>query len=146
MGWSLKYCNNCRCLYAGASSECPKCKNKLVVSEYDSDVFVHLSDEDKQRVAKRVFDADDVKEFLVDDGKEEVSKNSKVGNSIKALATVVIILSVIGSFIIMIGAGLPMGIAALIMSLLFGFLAYGIGEICTLLASIDYRLNKMSEK
>ena len=58
---------------------------------------------------------------------------------------IVIILSVICSVIIMINAGMVTGAAVLIGSLFTGLLAYGIGEICTLLTRMDYRIKTMNK-
>ena len=70
----------------------------------------------------------------VDDG------SSTVGKMIKVLAIIVLVLSVIGSFVIMGQLGAPIGIASLIVSVLTSLLAYGIGEIVCVLREINDKI------
>lgn len=70
----------------------------------------------------------------VDDG------SSTVGKMIKVLAIIVLVLSVIGSFVIMGQLGAPIGIASLIISVLTSLLAYGIGEIVCVLREINAKI------
>ena len=66
-------------------------------------------------------------------------KESSIGGYIKFFSVIVIILSVIGSFIIM-NQNAAAGIASLVISCLVGTVCYGIGEICCLLKSIDSKI------
>ncbi len=64
---------------------------------------------------------------------------SGVGNAIKVLAVILIILSLIGSFALF-RISIVYGIAGIMISVLIGMLCYGIGEICCRLASIEAKL------
>lgn len=61
------------------------------------------------------------------------------------VAIIVLVLTIIGSFVIMGIYGVAIGFASLISCLLFGLLAYEIGEICTLLARIEHKLENISK-
>lgn len=65
--------------------------------------------------------------------------SSTVGSAIKMLSIVVLVLCVMGSFVVM-GETLVVGLAMLIVSVLFCLLSYGVGEIICLLKDIK---NKM---
>ena len=65
--------------------------------------------------------------------------SSTVGTAIKSLSIIVLVLCVIGSLVV-IGETLAVGLAMLIMSVLFCLLAYGVGEIICLLKDIKNRL------
>lgn len=160
MGWALKYCDKCKKVYAGPSNKCAACNSDLLVSNYDSDVYATLNDPEKEIQLKKLFgdDADispantlelsatrDKETYTLTraDSADEVS--STIGSAIKVVAVIVIILSVICSVIIMISAGVVTGVAVLIGSLFTGLLAYGIGEICTLLTRMDYRIKTMNK-
>lgn len=64
---------------------------------------------------------------------------STVGMAIKGLSIIVLVLCVIGSLVV-IGETLAVGLAMLIMSVLFCLLAYGVGEIICLLKDIKNKL------
>lgn len=65
--------------------------------------------------------------------------SSTVGAAIKMLSIIVLVLCVIGSFVV-IGETFVVGLAMLIVSILFCLLSYGVGEIICLLKDIK---NKM---
>ena len=65
--------------------------------------------------------------------------SSTVGATIKMLSIIVLVLCVIGSFVV-IGETFVVGLAMLIVSVLFCLLSYGVGEIICLLKDIK---NKM---
>ena len=65
--------------------------------------------------------------------------SSTVGATIKTLSIIVLVLCVIGSFVV-IGETFVVGLAMLIVSVLFCLLSYGVGEIICLLKDIK---NKM---
>ena len=67
------------------------------------------------------------------------NETSTVGSAIKMLSIVVLFLCVIGS-IVVIGETFVVGLAMLIVSVLFCLLAYGVGEIICLLKDIKNRL------
>lgn len=67
------------------------------------------------------------------------NSSSTVGMAIKSLSIIVLVLCVIGSLVI-IGETLAVGLAMLIMSVLFCLLAYGVGEIICLLKDIKNKL------
>lgn len=161
MGWVIKYCDKCKKMYTGPSNKCLTCNSDLLVSNYDSDEFEMLNDSEKELQLKKLFgndaamsDADkqayspkttESQTYTVTRSDSADSVSSSVGSAIKAVSVIVIILSVIGSFIIMGNAGFAIGAAVLIVSLLTGLLAYGIGEICTLLTRMDYRIKSMNK-
>lgn len=68
-----------------------------------------------------------------------INSSSTVGTAIKGLSIVVLVLCVIGS-IVVIGETLAVGLAMLIMSVLFCLLSYGVGEIICLLKDIKNKL------
>ena len=69
-----------------------------------------------------------------------VAQNSStVGAAIKMLSIIVLVLCVIGSFVVM-GETVVVGLAMLIVSVLFCLISYGVGEIICLLKDIK---NKM---
>lgn len=67
------------------------------------------------------------------------AEDSTIGKVIKVLSIIILVLSVIGSFVI-ISESFPVGMAILLVSILTSLLAYGIGEIICLLTSINYHL------
>ena len=161
MGWVLKYCANCKKLYSGSPTQCPTCKSKLLVSDYDSDEFARLSASRKEMLVNELFGHEagalikDKQSFSSEPGgrlwtgsgddTEEELPSSGVGSAIKVVAIIVLVLTIIGSFVIMGIYGVAIGVASLISCLLFGLLAYGIGEICTLLTRIEHKLDIMSK-
>ncbi len=66
--------------------------------------------------------------------------SSTVGGLIKVLAIIVLILSAIGSFVLMDSMGVAIGVISLIVSVLSSLLAYGIGEIVCILKEINSKL------
>lgn len=82
---------------------------------------------------------EETEEAYEDENKASYAVDSAVGKAIKALSVIFIILGVIGSLIIM-GESFATGLAVLLVSLLTGLLAYGIGEIVALLTSINHKL------
>ena len=82
---------------------------------------------------------EETEEAYEDENKASYAADSAVGKAIKALSVIFIILGVIGSLIIM-GESFVTGLAVLLVSLLTGLLAYGIGEIVALLTSINHKL------
>lgn len=67
------------------------------------------------------------------------NSSSTVGTAIKGLSIIVLVLCVIGSLVV-IGETLAVGLAMLIISILFCLLAYGVGEIICLLKDIKNKL------
>lgn len=160
MGWALKYCDKCKKVYAGPANKCATCNSDLLVSNYDSDVYATLSDPEKEIQLKNLFGANvdlsltdsiapsaasESQKYTVTRADSADAITSPVGTAIKLISVVVIILSIIGSAIVMINAGFSSGTPILIASLLAGLLAYAIGEICTLLTRIDYRIKTMNK-
>ena len=80
-------------------------------------------------------------ETSYDDDKDAIiyATSSSVGKAIKVLSIIVLVLSAIGSFVIM-GETFAIGVAALLISILTSLLSYGIGEIVCLLTSINHKL------
>ena len=70
----------------------------------------------------------------IDDG------SSIIGKIIKTLSIIVLVLSAIGSFVIMGELGVPVGIVTLIISVLTSLLVYGIGEIICVLREINSKI------
>lgn len=68
-----------------------------------------------------------------------INSSSTVGMAIKSLSIIVLVLSVISSLVV-IGETLAIGLAMLIMSVLFCLLSYGVGEIICLLKDIKNKL------
>ena len=67
------------------------------------------------------------------------AEDSTIGKAIKVLSIIILVLSVLGSFIMM-SESFAIGLAVLLVSVLTSLLAYGIGEIVCLLTSINYHL------
>ena len=65
--------------------------------------------------------------------------SSTVGTTIKIVSVIVLVLCVIGSLVV-IGESFAIGLAMLIVSVLFGLLSYGIGEIVCLLQDIKEKI------
>lgn len=65
---------------------------------------------------------------------------STVGTAIKIVSIITLVLCVIGSLIV-IGESFAIGLAMLIMSVLFGLISYGIGEIICLLREIKEKIS-----
>lgn len=65
--------------------------------------------------------------------------SSTVGTAIKIVSIITLVLCVIGSLVV-IGESFSIGLAMLIMSVLFGLLSFGIGEIICLLQEIKARI------
>lgn len=158
MRWDLKYCDNCKEVYVGPEIICSECKGFYLVSQFDSDIFYSLSEDEKKIKLGELFEnadaeiSDKLKSLDNQNSNQTVEPQSYryeedatsgVGSAIKTVSVIVIIISVIGSFVIMSGAGFPVGAAVLIVSVLTGLLAYGIGEICTLLVKINSKIDKV---
>ena len=80
------------------------------------------------------------KEHRSDEENHMDDSSSTVGGLIKVLAIIVLILSVIGSFVLMDSMGVAIGVISLIISVLTSLLAYGIGEIVCILKEINSKL------
>ena len=144
MGWIVKYCDACKKLYSGQADKCSKCGAALKSSKYDFDEYCTYSIAQKEAVAKELFgDSDNVTVEANEDVKTETSSKSSVGSAIKVISVIVIVLSVLGSLLMISSAGFAVGGAALILSLLVGLLSFGIGEICDLLTNINDKLDKI---
>lgn len=63
-----------------------------------------------------------------------------IGTAIKMVSIIALVLCVIGSLIV-IGESFAIGLAMLIMSVLFGLISYGIGEIICLLWEIKEKIS-----
>ena len=68
------------------------------------------------------------------------SASSTVGAAIKIVSLIVLVLCVIGSLVV-IGESFAIGLTMLIMSVLFGLISYGIGEIICLLREIKEKIS-----
>ena len=68
------------------------------------------------------------------------AEESSVAGIIKVVSMIILVLSVIGSFVIWKEAGAPLGIASLLVSVLTSLLAYGVGEIISVLHEISSKL------
>lgn len=68
-------------------------------------------------------------------------QKSDIGSTIKMLSLVVGAFALLGGLIIM-SESFALGLVAILMNMLFCSICYGIGEICTLLKSIDNRLKR----
>lgn len=66
--------------------------------------------------------------------------SSPIGTAIKIVSIIALVLCVIGSLIV-IGESFAIGLAMLIMSVLFGLISYGIGEIICLLREIKEKIS-----
>lgn len=131
--------------------KCPKCGKEI---EDDMDFCYHcgevingsaevfkenIKNEGNQKSSTtnaRVLSED----YVENDGNHVDDGSSTVGKIIKTLSIIVLVLSVIGSFVIMGELGAPIGIASLIVSVLDSLLAYGIGEIVCILKEINSKI------
>ena len=68
------------------------------------------------------------------------SASSTVGTAIKIVSLIVLVLCVIGSLVV-IGESFAIGLAMLIMSVLFGLLSFGVGEIICILREIKEKIS-----
>lgn len=130
--------------------KCPSCGKEL---EKDVDFCYFCGDELPENA--EAIDSQDKKsnekgeiDIQFEEAAEEVNEyenevsyavESKVGKAIKVLSVIFIILGVIGSLIIM-GESFVTGLAVLLVSVLTGLFAYGIGEIVALLTSINHKI------
>lgn len=137
----------------GAPKVCSECSRKYeklkkgeiqaeeMISEYTSE---KIANELKKRVAiiKDNANKNQMVESQKNDATEYMMKNSDstVGKIIKSLSLIVLILSTIGALVIMVNVEVSIGLAVLLIDLLFGMVSYGIGEICSLLASINSKM------
>lgn len=81
----------------------------------------------------------DVQSVSKGNAESSSSASSTIGTTIKIVSIIVLVLCVIGSLIV-IGESFAIGLAILIMSVLFGLLSFGIGEIICLLQEINARI------
>ena len=129
---------------------CPSCGNKLE-NDVDFCYFCgselhgisdnsHVpSEESNEKYYEPIYTETPAEESLENEEVVSYAIGSGVGKAIKVLSVIVIILSVIGSLVIM-GESFVTGMAVLLVSILTGLLAYGIGEIVSLLTSINHKL------
>lgn len=77
------------------------------------------------------------------DANEEAGDKEGVsvcGTITKVLAVIVMILGVVGGFSMMSDAGFSISITVILLTLLFGMICYGIGEICCILKDINSKI------
>lgn len=132
--------------------KCPKCGKEV---EEDMDFCYHcgevingsaevfkenVSREDNNQKSVDLKSSVLSKDYVENGGNYVDDGSSTVGKIIKILSIIVLVLSVIGSFVIMGQLGAPIGIASLIMSVLTSLLAYGIGEIVCVLREINSKI------
>ncbi len=114
---------------------------KQLFGDADLDSEEILVETEEELVSAQTPEFDTNNSVIDETGSED--PKSGVGSAIKAVAICVIILSAIGSCVMMSELEIVVGIATLIVSLLFGLVAFGIGEICTLLTRMDSRLEEL---
>jgi uncharacterized membrane protein YkgB len=81
----------------------------------------------------------DVQSVSKGNAESSSSASSTIGTTIKIVSIIVLVLCVIGSLVV-IGESFAIGLAILIVSVLFGLLSFGIGEIICLLQEIKARI------
>ena len=134
-----------------ALMKCPKCGKDVSHSAtmcygcgYNlKDHFDQLRKQEqaKRERAQRISDAlqKDVQPVSKGNTESSSSASSTVGTAIKIVSVITLVLCVIGSLVV-IGESFAIGLAILIMSILFGLLSFGIGEIICLLQEINARI------
>ena len=70
---------------------------------------------------------------------------SKIGDTLKTLSLVCLVLSAIGSLVMCFQVSSTFGISALIVSLVLWLLVYAAGEVCCLLTQINAKLGNMQK-
>lgn len=136
MGAVLKYCKDCKIVYLAGENKCKKCGTYLALSEHDIDTYTSLDSEKRADAIIKCFGEG----FSQWDYKKEVETNSSIGNLLKNISVVLIIVSLIGAILLAESYSFSMGLACFIVSLMFFLSTYGIGEICSLLKSINSKL------
>ncbi|MBD5095984.1 MAG: zinc ribbon domain-containing protein [Lachnospiraceae bacterium] len=132
--------------------KCPKCGKEIEddmdfcyhcgkVINGNAEIFKENIKNDEGNQKSTTTNAHVLNEDYIENGGNYVDEGSSiVGKMIKTLSIVVLVLSVIGSFVIMGELGAPIGIASLIVSVLTSLLAYGIGEIICVLREINTKI------
>ena len=141
MGKVIYFCKKCRSTFGGEPNSgrmvCSDCENTLVCTDLSVDVWRQMTDEEKEEKKKEFMNISDNSYKANTDSSGE----SSIGKTIKTISYIFLVLSIIGSFVLMAsGLGFAVGLVALLMSALECCLCVGIGEICNLLNSINNKL------
>ena len=149
MAWMLKYCEHCKAVFINGENECKKCGATLITSEHSTDTYDLLDATKKAEAITRCF-GEEYSQWDYDKEPEtepktepEMTNNESginIGLCLKAISIISIILSGIGASSIGEKYDTTIGITAFFVSLVFFLFMYGIGEICSLLASINRKL------
>ena len=146
--------------------KCPACKTTILTSDYDSADFLALNDEEKAIAISQLFGGEmtavdaAVDEEIISSSptmafdmnapaagrRDSDEAASGIGSALKIVAIIIIVLTAIGSIAMMGELGFAAGLALLLVCLLIGLIAFGIGEMCTVLKRIDSRLKEIEKK
>lgn len=135
-----------------ALMKCPKCGKDVshsatmcygcgynIKDHFDQ---LHKQEQAEKERAQRIRNAlqKDVQPVSKGNAEFSSSASSTVGTAIKIVSLIVLVLCVIGSLVV-IGESFAIGLAMLIMSVLFGLLSFGVGEIICILREIKEKIS-----
>ena len=135
----IYFCKKCRSSFGAEPNRgrvtCSDCGSTLVCTDLPVGVWRQMTEDEKEIKKKDFMNITD-NSYKSD---TDFNGESSIGKNIKTISYIFLILSIIGSVIIMSG-NFMIGLIALLACLLECFLCIGIGEICNLLNSINNKL------
>ncbi|MCR4903947.1 MAG: hypothetical protein K6A23_13895 [Butyrivibrio sp.] len=144
-------CKNCKIAFVDGEKMCTNCGNSLIQTRLSSIYWGKCDDEQrKKHIEEYTSDIIKEEEHTESDVSKSTTNNngmihSPFGYALKSFAIFVMGICAIASFIVGVELGAGAGVGMFFGSLLIGMIAYGIGEICTLLAKINDKLSCLNK-
>ncbi len=129
---------------AGETIKCPHCEQDVnkVTSEIKNKEETMVNASSNQGNKEKI-----TASAMVGGVQNSTNKNnaveSSIGNTLKTLALVCMVISILGSLVFCVQVSSAFGICAIIASLVLWLLVYAAGEICSLLTQINAKLGKL---
>lgn len=137
----LSFCPSCKTMveYTDLTFKCKKCNAKVDGRRIEDWEWNRKTEEEKQQFLLKTKTPDIVYE-PISKNNYKIETKSTVAVFIKAVSIIYLILSIIGSMALADLFGTSISIASMLVSVLFSLLSYGIGEIISLLHSINNKI------
>ncbi len=147
---AVRFCLSCEKAFTDGETVCPRCKGPLVRTHYSQLYWKQCAEMQKKQHIKEYIEKGDDNPATVTTVPQNKENETEADTSsaavwVKNISIIYIIVSVIGALIIMSQLdelGKPLGFAIILVSFVFGLVAYGVGEICEQVTQINRKLKK----